>query len=244
MATNAVDLDGSTQYGTVDYYSALGGLDGTATVEGWFEMDTSVGSSPQAFMLTDGGNWVAYTQGEATNTGINFGWQYSGTNADGYNSSGIFVNGTWVHIAAVYTKDAKTKIYKNGTEISYTLQNTPTGTVVDSASPDKVWHGAWDSSFGGNKWKGGVGCFRIWNTARSQTEISDNKDYYLDPSQETGLILNCNYDEGSGTTVSNDAPSSNDMSLTGSPSWITGPTLSTKSYGAALPASRRMIVMG
>jgi len=234
MATNAVDLDGTSQYGTVANYAALNGLGGTVTVEGWFEMDTSVGTYPHAFMLMESTNWVFYFEGENSNTGCNFGWNYSGTNADGYKDTGIFVNGTFVHMAVVWSNGAAGKVYKNGTEISYTLQNTPSGTAVDSASPDAFWLGAWDSGFGGNKWKGGVACTRIWNVARSQTEISDNKDYYLDPAEETGLIANFNFDEGSGTTVGNDAASSNDMSLVATPSWMTGPTLTAKSYGGTL----------
>lgn len=239
MASNAVRF-ASGKYGKVLNYSALDGLT-SYTVEGWFRLNSAASGRKAGFMFGAGSgtDYRSYLEmGEAaSNTGINFGHKYSTTSADGYKDSGVLVNDTWVHVAAVFVQTQVTKIYKDATEITYTLQNTPSGTYSDTNSVD-AYLGAWLAGFSKAEFDGDVGCFRIWNVARTQTQLSDNKDYYLDPTQETGLILNCNFDEESGTTVDNDVASSNDMLLTGSPSWVTGPTLTAKSYGSTVRSSR------
>lgn len=233
MATNAVTFNGSTQYGKISsIYSALQGLNGTATFEGWFKQDSSgSGAYSRFFQIGDGTTFAFYviTENATPSTGINFGANYATTNADGYKDTGAFSNDAWFHIAAVFENGAQTKIYIDGTEISYTLRNTPSGAVHDTDSSDLFTIGV-DDGETTNFWDGDIGCFRIWDVARTGAEISANKDYYLDPANETGLVLNCNVDEGSGTTLGNDVTGGTDVSLIGTPSWTTGPTLSTKTY--------------
>jgi len=230
MASNAVQF-ASGKYGKALNYAALDGLT-SYTVEGWFKKNTSSSTRDALFMLAlgTGTDYRAYLEEEATHTGINFGHRYTGNSADGYKDAGVLVDDTWTHIAAVFIQTQKTKIYKNAVEITYTLQNTPSGTYYTTNSAD-VHIAGWPAGFSKPNFEGAIGCFRIWSVARSSTELSDNKDYYLDPSQETGLVFNCNFDEESGTTVDNDVTSSNDLLLTGSPSWTTGPTLTVKNYG-------------
>jgi len=232
LANNAIQL-GSGKYGKVSTYSALDGLT-SYTVEGWFYLDSGATGRQATYMMGNGTgtDYRSYIeQGETGGiTGVNFGHRYSSTSADGNKLTGLFDTNTWTHIAMVAVQTARTKIYKNGTEITYNIQNTPSGTYSNTNSCD-VYHGAWLAGFSKGNFPGRVGCFRMWNVARSGTELADNKDYYLDPTEEIGLILNVNYDEETGTSSDNDVSGGNDMVFTGSPSWVGGPTLTAKSYG-------------
>lgn len=232
MANNAVQL-ASGKFGKILNYSALDGLT-SYTVEVWLNKDPSDATRSAIYMIGTGSgtDYVGYLEEETTHTGVNFGHRYTGTSADGYKDSGVFVDSTWVHLAAVFVQTQKTKVYKNGAEITYTLQQTPSGTYYSTNGVD-AYLGAYLAGFSKPCYEGGYGCFRMWNVARTVTEIADNMNYYLDPAYETGLIVNCNFDEGTGTTVDNDVAGSNDCLLTGSPSWTTGPTLTNKSYGGA-----------
>lgn len=229
MASNAVTLNGSSQYAKVLNYAALDSLT-NFTIEGWFKQHATGGNTyAKAFHLANATDEMARltTENASPSSGTNFSVDYSGTNADGYKSSSVFDTGTWVHVALVSTAAGKTKIIKNGVEISYDLQQTPTGSQT-SHTDDDLYIGV--SNVLDKHFKGDFACFRLWNVSRTAAEIAANMNYYLDPTKETGLVLNCNVDEESGTTIDNDVSGGNDASLTGSPSWTTGPTLAAKSY--------------
>lgn len=166
--------------------------------------------------------------------GTNFSWDYDGgTRADGYSPGGVVTVGEWIHYAAVFTPGAPTKIYRLATEISYNLQNTPVGNP-HATTGAHLWMGVWTDLT--DYFKGDFGGFvRLWNTSRTQQELQDNMNLLLDASQETGLIINCNFSEGSGATVANQASPGNDMALTGSPAWVSGPATTDKSYGVRVP---------
>ena len=228
MANNAVAVS-SNEYGKILTYSALDSLT-DITAEGWFYAGSS---SPYATAFSIAtGSATAYlklsTENGSPSSGVNFGLYYSGTNADGYKSSGVFDASTWVHVAIVGQENQVTKILKNGTEISsYDLQQTPSGSLTYGTAAD-MWVG--DRYDLARPFIGAFACFRVWNYARSEAETAADLDYYLDPSKESGLVVNCNVNEGSGTVAANDVASSNDCYLYNSPSWTTGPTLSAKSY--------------
>lgn len=46
---------------------------------------------------------------------------------------------------------------------------------------------------------------RLWTRALTGAEIYYNYNKTLTPANETGLVVNCNFSEGSGTIVDNDA---------------------------------------
>jgi hypothetical protein len=237
--TNAIILDGSTQYGVSNNYAAINALTaGTMTWEAWFNQSASGTPYMGAMNLYDGvSNGVAdmETENGTPSTGCNFAWNYSTTSADGYKSSGVFDTATWVHIAVAYTLNDVTHVYKNGTEISYTLQETPAGTP-NSPSGMNLYLGAGflDSS----SWLGNIGgFFRVWNYTRTQIQINANQALTLKSAQETGLIANFNFTEGSGTTIANEYSSGQIMNLIGSPAWTTGPTTTPQSYGGNIDFS-------
>ncbi len=233
MASNAVDFDNASKYGKVLNFAGIDNLT-DLTVECWVK--NSAGSVAYSQILTiypyDGAasSFVGLsTENGVGNTGINFGVKYDGgVNADGYTSTAYLTVGSWVHVALVHkTSTKKTHIYVNGSEISYNAQNTGTGTIRA--------HTTSDFYLKYNRDIGGIGGFvRVWNVVRTQTELDDNKALTMQASGETGLIINLNFTEETGTVIDNEATAGEDCNLTGTPSWIAGPTTTAKSYGGVV----------
>jgi hypothetical protein len=230
--TNAITLDGSTQYGTVSNFSGIDALNGNITIEGWFWNDPS--SQPYAYAASINGASYGHAQIQTENAtpsdGINFGVDYANgaTNADGYNSTGIFDLSTWVHIALVGTLNNVSKVYKNGVEISYTLQNSPSGSLNSASGyPFTIGLKA-TADANGHNWTGKVGGFvRLWNTARTAAQIKQNMWNHLNIDHNPNLIVNLKFKEGSGTTIADSADKNGNrvMNLTATPPWTTGPDI-------------------
>lgn len=235
MATNAISLNGSTQYGEVSPNSLIDTMiAGTGTAEGWFWNDTtSTEDYMQAFCLanSDASVWAMRLENDQPggSTGVNFAWDYSTTNANGYTASGVFEASTWVHIAIVCQNGSVTKVYKNGTEISYSLQNTPSGTPTSAASLYCLL--GWDRDISSSYWKGYIGgFFRLWGRVRTNEAIRREMYNNLRSAFEDRLLVNLQFKEGSGTTVANESYSDYPMNLINSPSWTSGPDIVDKQY--------------
>ena len=236
-ATNALDIDvtnGTKGLKLLNYAAIDAMTDGQGTLELWMYessasglayapiIETTPTNSPQAATTPAG----LETENALPSDGVNFKYEYDGgTNADGYAPTGAGVSGfdTWRHIAIVWTPGSPTKIYKDGVEISYNLQQTPVG------SP-QVWDGT-DFYFLvytdlSGSLKGRVGGFiRLWNTVRTTTEINNNKAKHLNTADVTGLIANLKFTEGSGTTVANESDGSHNAVTVGTPTWVVGPDI-------------------
>lgn len=105
------------------------------------------------------------------------------------------VQNVWTHLALVFDGTAVT-IYKNGESVftgSLTANLTSTaGNLYIGASP-MVWSE-------GEFFQGQMTNIRIWNVARSQSEIADNKNTIFTQSKP-GLVANWTMQEGSGTVL-------------------------------------------
>ncbi len=242
--SNSIVLNGTTQYGLVPNFPAIDALSGDMCLEGWFWNDPTSSAFAYAVNFGNGtGDWAGFqTENGVGNEGINFHINYSGTNADGFKSSGVFNVSTWRYVAMVGQLNGVTKIYKGDvstlpTELaSYNLQNTPTGTV-DSAVGMSLALGQDYSSGTDPFWKGKIGGFvRAWNTGRTLTQLQNNYKTQLLTYLNTGLVINLNFSEGTGTTIANESNISYPASLTGSPTWDVGPdiTLLPRQTGSML----------
>lgn len=102
-----------------------------------------------------------------------------------YTSTGFEVS-TWHHWAFVYDGSlapgaTSMKIYRDGSEVgAYTLGGTPVGSLFNSSSPIYI---------GRNDTRLNIADLRLWNTARSQAQISANMNSYL-VGNESGLVAN------------------------------------------------------
>jgi hypothetical protein len=177
-------------------------FENTFTVEAWVKPDSLSGSG--SFKSFLGGN-----TSEPPFSGS--GWQFFLDTADYTNwglsvcvpacdsaksGSGNLQVGEWQHVAGTFD-GSNIRIYKNGDLIT---TQAHTGNVSDI---NFVLVGIWETSFSGM-----MDEVRIWNVARSQSEIRANKSTSLQ-GDEIGLVGYWRFDEGSGQVVSDRADDDN-----------------------------------
>lgn len=190
----ALDLDGvNDKIGILD--SPELNPSGSITVEAWInaeEWQTSIwagvilskqGSNPdKGYCLSAGENGrIEFT------LSIDEGWKAVSTPA-------LLGTNAWYHVAGVYN-GSQLKIYINGelmgTEEAIGTPTTSEG-VVMNIGDNPTWPGRY--------WNGKVDEVRIWEVARTQTEIQEHMSNEL-TGTETGLVAYYPMNEGTGTTT-------------------------------------------
>jgi len=122
------------------------------------------------------------------------------------------VHNHWNHIAMVYDGDVLHG-YINGTSI-ITLDKATDGNLASTTGNNLGIGAAWYSNQLNEFLTGSTDEVRIWNTARSQTEIIDYMNSQLD-GNETGLVAYYNFDERLGDTVKDITSNENDGTIDG-----------------------------
>lgn len=123
--------------------------------------------------------------------------------------SDVLTLNQWQHIAAVNNGGTRT-LYLNGVE--KTLSGTALSVQVNG---DPINIGR---DFSSRYFNGEIDEVRIWNTARTATEIADNMNNGLDGT-ESGLVAYYTMDEGSGTTLTDKTNNNNDGTINGGATW-------------------------
>lgn len=205
FAQTALDFDGNNQWVEMGAIPSLSNF----TIE--FDIrhngtdagyDRFVGNTNNGLCLaTDGsGNVKVYSN----NIGIN--WTLIGY---------TMATGTWQHMAWVYD-GTNFSLYVNG---SYVNQ---LGTNLGSLVAASWFIAANEGNFSENA-NVSIDNFRLWDDARTPTEIADNYQTCL-TGLESNLIVLYDFEDGSGITLSDLAGSDNDGTLINSPVWGTGVT--------------------
>ncbi|MDX1535852.1 MAG: LamG-like jellyroll fold domain-containing protein, partial [Candidatus Spechtbacterales bacterium] len=174
--------------------------------------------------------WMISTIKQSGETRIRFRLKTNGTTSTLIASSGPLSTNTWTHVAATYD-GSQMKLYKDGTLIG---SASKTGTLSTNNTVP-VWIGANPDS--SNFWKGQVDDVRIWNTARTQTQIQNSMSSEL--SSQSGLFAYYKFNEGTGQTIGDSSGNSRNGTLgstsssdTSDPTWAstapdnTAPTIS------------------
>lgn len=237
-ANNAITLNGTTQYGQAATYAALSALSGSSvTVEGWFYSDATNAAYSDWATFFNGASLYFSARNDSGANNLQAVW-YSATNAYAGNfSAPVYSTNAWHHRATVYNATSRTVTnYVDG--IAYTSQFAQTGVGAEPTFTSAKF--GLGNNNAGSLYKGRVSCVRVWNRALSPTQILANKNLYLDPNQELGLIGNWNFNQGSGTSVANTVSTGTAMTLTGTPTWSSGPTMTVKSYLRTVAGTRTL----
>ena len=126
--------------------------------------------------------------------------------------------GTWTHVAATYD-GANLKIFVNGVEENTVAFSDP---LVVSNDEMKIGGGLVSNA---EYFPGDIGEVRLWNVARTESEISASYNEQL-TGDENGLLIYYMFNEGSGITAYNAAANNMyDGTLINNPSWTTGPVV-------------------
>ena len=217
----SIDFElGSTQYCTVEDHDTLNALDNstTLTVEYWIKHETDPDTTEQK-PTSRGLAGNAGAQWEIRhNSGVHFYVNNDNANVftEIYNTdiNGSWGSGAWQHVANVYDEAATPRMlaFLNAVDDNGTLAESGTQTALADNCVDIITIGA--NETGGNSVDGKMFDFRVWSTARTSTEISDNKDKEL-AGIESGLVLNILFD---GTTT-NKVSGGSDGVLVNTPSY-------------------------
>lgn len=176
--TQSADLEsGSSQYFSRADTASLS-ITSSITLEGWIKIESL---SSQQFLCTkqDGGSNRSW-QFQIAQSGANYfltGYVSEDNDADITSEATGTTNmsaytGQWVHVAFAWNPaDSGPRIYINGVEESYSVRTDAASSMYDGGSTIRL--GAIQSTpmlfFDGR-----MNLWRIWSTARSQSDISAN----------------------------------------------------------------------
>ncbi|MFW5439425.1 MAG: LamG-like jellyroll fold domain-containing protein, partial [Methylophilaceae bacterium] len=210
----ALDFDGTDDYVLIANDPSLV-MTSTLTIEAWIKSDDNTRPLEQLIVNKEGEYEIAIKNGTiqwgVSNTDP--GWIFHDT---GY----AIATDTWTHVAFTYDNGVA-NTYVNGALVdSY----SGSGAIVDTypALNDLLIGGRLNNPVG-KYFDGQIADVRVWDTARTQLEISLNLGVVL-TGAETGLKGYWLLNEGAGTTTVDSSTQSNDGLLGGGvvtqePSW-------------------------
>ncbi|MCF8366064.1 MAG: hypothetical protein K9H16_09795 [Bacteroidales bacterium] len=183
---NALDFDGTDDYVSILNNESNFDFTTAMTIEAWIKVD-NFDEDWQAIVTKGDGAWRLH--------------RHSGTNHISFGTSGLsnvdlegttdLNNGQWHHVACVF--DGSTKyIYVDGT---LDISVSASGTI---ATNNYLVNIAENGENTGRYFNGLIDEVRIWNIARTQTEIQDNKNNVL-TGNESGLVAYYKFDQTSGS---------------------------------------------
>lgn len=152
-------------------------------------------------------------------------WYENNSNIDyAYASGQLVATNVWTHIAATRSSDGKVSIYVNGT---LSKQWTSTGIPASNCLQELDFGAFWNDSSNPylSFYTGIIDEVRLWNVARTPTEMAQYYNQTVNPSTAR-LIGYWNFDEGAGV-IAHDLTGLNNATLglngtgTDVPTWIT-----------------------
>jgi len=130
----------------------------------------------------------------------------NGTSSRTNTSLGSITLNDWQHIAASYAGiTSELKVYVNGIPQNLNVPDPINGPLISSSSSPLVIGNNGDRT---RTFDGMIDELRIWNIARTQSEIQGAMDDTL-RGDEPGLVANWRFDEGSGNLVADRSPNKN-----------------------------------
>ena len=220
---NVVSLDG--QYFPLDWDDMDSELD-EVTMEAWINSSSFSGGKDDIYtVMGTEGIFLLRFEGNKLNL------VYGGEKKDNgeyaekkvtYNAA--FETGKWYHIAATYVRDGDVILYVNGEQVGSNLAEDHSiemnGVGAEWVLPFKFYVGV---SSNNRVFKGSLAYLRVWDCARSASEIKDNMKV-ADPSDDGyNLLASWYFNEGSGNEIA-DYGATGEYTLTasGDLSWVEG----------------------
>jgi len=191
---NALTFNGSSNYVTVPSTINTAITGNNITVEGWFYITATFNLTSLVTEALGINNNVKFgiTSGLASGAQkIYAGFTNAGSSTTVTSATNLPLN-TWTHIAATY----------DGSSLNVYVNGTLSGTVANSSglpSGADSWYFGKAAS-GSNLFPGNMDEIRIWNVARSQSDINANKNTVIS-NTSSGLVGYYKLDESSGSTA-------------------------------------------
>lgn len=211
----AMQFDGIDDYISVPHNSTFN--ISKVTIEMWMNwQDAGAGDVVQFLVGKYYNQLEIHTEGGSGDHGLRFiPTPYVFIDTD----PGAFSSNTWNHIAFVYDPSISLyKCYINGVEKSVHLgtSSSAANTAMNTTTTNfNIGRRQDNSGF----FKGKIDEIRIWNYARSGTEIVNNMNTELSGT-ESGLVAYYKMSNGSGTTLSDNGKNGNNGTLMNGTEWI------------------------
>ena len=231
-AGSALRFDGSTQYVTFGQASAVGAS--AFTIEVWFKRtgpgigtNTGAGGIPDIIPLlakgraeADGSNvdmnYILGIQASTNKLAADFEDMATGGNHPVVGNT-VITQGVWHHAAATYDGSAW-QLYLDGvSETSSAANQTPRYDSIQHASLASALN---STGVAAGYFAGVLDEARIWNYARSQSEILSTKNYEL--TSASGLIARWGMNEAAGSSIADSSGTGVNGTLVGNPLWVAG----------------------
>ncbi len=216
---NALNFDGTSDivYGTA---TSLPQGATARTVEGWVKIPNGTTSAMTLFNYGGYGSNLGNNKRFCLLASGGGGYIYLAGDNNDFNTNVSINDGKWHHIAVTYNGTTLT-IYKDGISVGSTSKTF--ATVGNEFQIGGNPRNNSTSNTTGNPWgeflQGSVEEIRVWNTARSQSEIQANMFSFIDPTT-SGLLVYYNFNQGvaGGTntgisTLNDQTPNANNGTL-------------------------------
>lgn len=249
-AQYGLSFNGSSQY--ITFGSAAGLGSSAFTLECWFyKAGSGVGASTGSGGIASGIPLIAKGRGEADGSNLDMNY-FLGINSStnvlcadfeegtGQPNPGLnhpvygvtpLCNNVWYHAAATYD-GSSWKIYLNGNlETTLAVNRLPQSLSIQHASIASALNSSGAAS---GYFNGKMDEVRIWNYARTQTDIQNN--LALEITTATGLTGRYSLNENTGTVATNTGSAGTPINgtLVNTPTWIAGSTFTALNNNSSL----------
>ncbi|WP_370088103.1 LamG-like jellyroll fold domain-containing protein [Ekhidna sp.] len=227
----ALDFDGTNDHLVAPDVVELGITNGT--LEAWIN-PTDIGldgSSVRRVLAkpSSTGNESSPYQLIVTNNGaIRLTLGNGGSSVSFDSNTGIVQTGIWQHIAVSWD-GSNVRFYYDGVEDLV----VPQGALTPNTNASSLIIGGFNGISGSGQFNGLIDEVRIWDYARTDIEIGNDRDFFLNGS-EAGLVAYYPMSDGLGSLEVTEFTNGNNATLTNmdeNTDWVTGPALNLPSGG-------------
>ncbi|NTS40693.1 LamG domain-containing protein [Flavisolibacter sp. BT320] len=195
VTNNALQLDGLSNYATLGTISPTGNFSTGLTFEAWVKWGAFNNWSRILELSNGSGSNNLIFSNEGTTRKLRF-EVYRGSTTSGLSIPQTLTTGRWYHVAVTQTSEGLVTLYVDGIAATSATLHMP---VNVSRTRSEIGRSAWNTD---GYFKGSIDEVRIWNVARTATEIRQNMLKTV-PANATGLIAYYSFDEASGATLTN-----------------------------------------
>ncbi|MCP4442182.1 MAG: T9SS type A sorting domain-containing protein [Aureispira sp.] len=192
---NALTFDGVDDYVEMANNTIVGST--TMTIEAW--VNSSAIGSDGIFSIEGVVNCIVSNNG-------NVRFFFDGSSSGSTNFAAGINDGAWHHVAAT-NDNGTTRVYVDGDLLGTQSELVDTATINSLNRPVTI--GALSPGSGpGSFFQGMIDEVRVWNVARTETEIQNNICQLSNPASEPNLVAYYDFNQSTGMLLSDLGPSS------------------------------------
>jgi len=209
--TYGLEFDGVDDYISLGNATALGFTSQDFTIEAWIKPDNV--TRGMQICQRQGWNTDGYRFQTGSSVDLEFFTFQPGENQASRTSSDVLTAGNWCHVAAV-RQGASVKIWVDGVDVTTTF-GSHIGPAYSASRQTYI-----GTSYAPEAFNGTISEVRIWNYARTESQIKADMSKELTGTEE-GLVGYWKLNEGSGTIAYDSSANDNHGTLEGDPVWFT-----------------------